>query len=87
MASDSFSVELEEMVNDKIWKDTDGTGKTFYVCSVCSYHQKLRKDVAKHIERKHMNLSLPCPYCAATLASRIELRTHVKTKHENQPFR
>lgn len=73
-------------MNDKIWMNKDSAGKNFYVCSVCNYSQKLRKDVAKHVERRHMNLSIPCPYCATSLSSRTELRTHVKTKHESQPF-
>jgi len=69
-------------VNAKIWMDKDAAGRTFYICTLCSYSQKLRKDVAKHVERRHMNLSIPCPLCATTCSSRTELRTHVKSKHE-----
>jgi len=63
--------------------EKDAAGKTFYGCNVCNYSQKLRKDVAKHVERRHMNLSIPCPYlCGNTFCSRTELRTHIKSKHE-----
>ena len=79
----SFSVDIEEIVNAKIWMDKDEAGKTFYVCTECNYSQKLRKDVAKHVERRHLNLSIPCPYlCGNTFSSRTELRTHIKSKHE-----
>ena len=77
------SVDIEELVNAKIWMEKDAEGKTFYGCSVCNYSQKLRKDVAKHVERRHMNLCIPCPYlCGNTFGSRTELRTHIKAKHE-----
>jgi len=75
--------DIEELVNAKIWMEKDAAGKTFYGCTVCNYSQKLRKDVAKHVERRHMNLSIPCPYlCGNTFCSRTELRTHIKAKHE-----
>ena len=77
------SVDIEELVNARIWVEKDAEGKTFYGCSVCNYSQKLRKDVAKHVERRHMNLCIPCPYlCGNTFGSRTELRTHIKAKHE-----
>lgn len=77
------SLELDDLVTEKIWEDRDANGKKFYICTVCNYSQKLRKDVGKHIERKHMTLSIPCPYCSSTLPSRTELRTHIKANHES----
>jgi len=75
-------LDLDELVGEKIWQDTDATtGKKFWICSVCNYSQKLRKDVMKHVERRHMNLAIPCQYCPASLPSRTELRTHIKAKH------
>jgi len=75
--------ELEELVSEKLWQDRDASGKKIWVCAVCNYSQKLRKDVMKHVERRHMNLAIPCQYCPASLPSRTELRTHVKAKHLN----
>jgi len=76
--------ELDDLVGEKIWQDTDPiTGKKFWICAVCNYSQKLRKDVMKHVERRHMNLAIPCQYCPASLPSRTELRTHLKSKHTN----
>ncbi len=57
------------------------TGTKIWNCTDCGYKQKLRKDVLKHIERRHLNISLPCDICPAFLSSRVELRTHIRMKH------
>jgi len=72
--------ELDDLVNSKLYASYE-SGLRTWNCSDCNYKQKLRKDVQKHIERRHLDISLPCNFCHSTLSSRIELRTHIRNKH------
>lgn len=65
--------------------ERDASGYKFWRCLDCGYTQKLRKDVLKHIERRHLSLSINCTLCPATLSSRCELRTHMKSRHGDMP--
>jgi hypothetical protein len=40
-----------------------------------------RKDVVKHIERRHLRLQIPCEVCDVTFASRDQHRIHMRAKH------
>lgn len=68
------------MVQHKLYFSYE-LGQKIWNCADCGYKQKLRKDVQKHIERRHLEIHLPCPVCQSTLSSRIELRTHIRQKH------
>ena len=72
-------------MNSKLFVSYD-SGQRLWNCHDCEYKQKLRKDVQKHIERRHLDISLPCQFCPSILSSRIELRTHVRTKHSIVKF-
>ena len=59
----------------------DQEGRKIWICLDCNYQQKLRKDVMKHIERKHLNLAISCTYCDVRMSSRISLRDHIRLTH------
>ena len=74
-------LDIDAEVGRKITQSLDEEGKKIWICLECNYRQKLRKDVVKHIERKHMNLSISCNYCDASMTSRISLRNHIRINH------
>jgi hypothetical protein len=44
---------------------------------------KKRKDVVKHIERRHLMLKIPCTVCSVTFASRDQHRIHMRANHDH----
>ena len=81
MVTNNHCKGLDVLVDSKMVMERDNNGYKYWRCLDCGYQQKLRKDVLKHVERRHLHLSLSCNLCPAILASRCELRTHVKSKH------
>ena len=79
-ASAAFS-DLDAVVESKLFFSSDEMGRRIWNCTDCSYRQKLRKDVVKHIERRHMNISLPCHLCPTVATSRVQLKIHLKAVH------
>ena len=73
-------MEIENLVSGKIQlTDLVESGRRIWVCVECNYHQKLKSDVVKHIERRHLNLKLSCSMCPHTTNSRSDLRSHMRS--------
>ena len=77
-------LDIDLLIERKLRPNVDQDGKKIWICLECNYQQKLRKDVAKHIERRHLNLSLSCNYCDVSMTSRISLRDHLRLCHSFQ---
>ena len=55
-------------------------------CISCGYNSGRYVDVERHVEARHMNLILPCPFCVKTnpfktYNSRRTLERHLKQFH------
>jgi hypothetical protein len=74
--------ELDEVVDSKLFTSCDDVGHRIWNCTDCPYRQKLRKDVVKHIERRHLSIRLPCHLCEAVANSRVQLKIHLKARHD-----
>lgn len=60
----------------------DANGGKVWKCLDCGYVQKLKKDVQKHVEAKHLNVpQVKCNYCGKFYPNRYALRAHVSRKH------
>jgi hypothetical protein len=58
---------------------TNIDGVKEYRCTICEYSEIVKSRLESHIERKHLNLSFPCPNaCAAIIQCRDSLRKHIK---------
>ena len=77
-------LDIDLLIERKLRPNVDQDGKKIWICLECNYQQKLRKDVAKHIERRHLNLSLSCNYCDVSMTSRISLKDHLRLCHSFQ---
>ena len=74
--------EIDDAVLAKMIKIRDIiTGQRLWKCSECDYSKRLKGDVFKHVERKHINITVACDMCALSYNSRQELKTHIKSKH------
>ena len=49
---------VERLLLDKIMTILDNSGKRLWACTVCDYTRKLKNDVVKHVERRHLDLKL-----------------------------
>jgi len=68
---------VESLLMDKIMPIMDDTGKRMWACTVCDYTRKLKNDVVKHVERRHLDLQLICTICKSSFKSRNDLKLHV----------
>lgn len=69
--------EVEGLLMDKIMPIMDDNGKRMWACTVCDYTRKLKNDVVKHVERRHLDLQLICSICNSSFKSRNDLKLHV----------
>ena len=73
--------EVERLLMDKVLVNTDDMGRRMWSCGVCDYSRKLKNDVVKHVERRHLNLELFCSLCPSSFKSRNDLKVHM-TGHQ-----
>jgi len=73
--------ELDNLLHDKIEARADENGKRYWVCMLCNYSQKSKKDTVKHIERRHLEISLTCSICSCAVKSRQDLKRHMRQFH------
>jgi len=74
--------EIDDAVLAKMIKIQDiESGQRLWKCAECNYSKRLKGDVFKHVERKHINLTVACDICGLSYNSRQELKTHIKFKH------
>jgi len=56
-------------------------GRKNWLCNDCSYTSKIKTDVKKHIERKHLSLTVPCGFCHKQFNNRYDFKRHVNKFH------
>ena len=74
-------LEVDAVILSKMVKIQDTMGQRLWKCAECDYAKKLKGDVFKHVERKHVELTVTCDICSLSYCSRQELKTHIKIKH------
>ena len=71
--------QLDAYLNDNIHRDPSTSRWT---CSICNVPFINRKDVARHIEAKHVSLpELQCPICGKAYKTRHSMSIHLKKAH------
>ena len=73
---------LNSLVAEKLQESRDVDGKKIWTCVDCGFERHGRWDVSRHVEQKHLGLTMPCNYCNATFTRRDKLRSHLKHKHD-----
>ena len=74
-------LELDDMISSKMSHTVFEDGSKMWQCHECDYVQSRKSDVTKHIERKHLDLQISCPYCSNVFKERIKLKEHMKISH------
>jgi len=72
---------LHQVVKYKMLEAKDEMGKKMWQCSDCSYNNRKTTNMYKHIERKHMNITLYCDLCNLQFRSRDDLQSHKRYTH------
>ena len=78
---DVSGLEIDLVVKEKMIQSTDESGLKIWSCSCCGYVSKKTTNMYKHIERKHLFLTLKCDFCQKEFSSRNDFNVHVKTCH------
>ena len=60
------------------------TSNNMFYCKLCEYVAKLRYDVIRHVESKHLDLKYTCYYCNAILKTKRSYQNHLRSYHPNQ---
>ena len=50
-------------------------------CNACGHMANNYRDVARHIESRHLNLKIQCRFCPMVCSTRRNLQRHLKSKH------
>ena len=56
-------------------------GQKLWQCNVCLYTKRFKSHVVKHIERKHVKISMTCHICHLVCGTREQLKSHLKFQH------
>ena len=73
---------LDEVIKSKMILDDTGS----YSCSECSYSSSNNRNVANHIEARHVTTAgAECPLCGKLCPTREALRKHVSRSHKQPP--
>jgi len=73
--------DFNELVAQKLQERRDSGGRKNWFCTECGFARTGKWDVSRHIEQKHMGLSIQCTFCPATYTRRDKLKSHLKHKH------
>ena len=65
--------------------DQRGKGYNFF-CTVCDFDAKDRRDVARHVEAKHLNLRYQCQLCPKVLKTQRSLQIHIRNRHQQKKY-
>ena len=76
-----MSLDIEQMVREKMVPGTDIHGLRLWTCSDCGYKSKKSTDVYKHIQRVHMDIAVHCPHCGQKFKSVADVKSHVRRVH------
>ena len=72
-----FSAQIE------MYMVRSSTTGVFY-CKLCKHTAKIKRDVARHIESRHLDLQYTCYYCNKVLKTKRSFQQHLRTRHPNQ---
>jgi uncharacterized C2H2 Zn-finger protein len=67
------------IVKYKMIETMDSAGKKSWSCVDCGYTSNKTTNMYKHIERKHLNVSLVCEFCQKVFKSRDDLNVHKRS--------
>jgi len=68
--------DLDSVVKYKMVEIADSTGKKNWSCTDCGYTSNKTTNMYKHIERKHLAITLYCDFCHKQFKSRDDLNVH-----------
>jgi hypothetical protein len=69
------------MIGAKLEERRDEDGRKIWHCVDCGFGRASKWDVSRHVEQKHLGLSMNCTFCAASYTRRDKLKAHLKSKH------
>ena len=55
-----------------------------FYCKLCEYVAKLKLDVTRHIESRHLDLEYTCYYCHKVVKTKRSYQMHMRRNHPNQ---
>jgi len=55
-----------------------------YYCKLCEYTTSFKRDLARHIESRHLDLEYTCYYCDKVLKTKRTYQQHLRKFHPNQ---
>ena len=70
--------EIGNLLAGKFYDDVDEFGVKIWHCVDCRYSKRLKSDVVKHVERRHLNIKFLCNVCSLSFNSRTDLKTHMR---------
>ena len=73
---------MNVLISDKLEERLTEAGRKGWRCRTCGFERSGRWDVARHIEQKHLELSMSCNFCDAVFSRRDKLKSNMKNKHE-----
>jgi len=76
--ADGNKDHLDSVVKDKMIEVADLNGKKSWSCTDCGYSSNKTTNMYKHIERKHLTITLYCDLCQKQFKSRDDLNVHRK---------
>ena len=76
-----FLIGLDTIVKFRMCETVGEDGKKWWKCLDCSYVSNKTTNLYKHIERRHLTVSLQCPLCGKLFRAREDLQVHKKHFH------
>ena len=55
-----------------------------FTCDICAFSAPKKENLKRHIERHHMEKTIPCQECTTMFATQQLLRTHVSRVHAKE---
>jgi len=55
-----------------------------FYCKLCEHTARAKRDVARHIESRHLDLEYSCYYCNKVLKTQRAYQIHLRKYHPNQ---
>lgn len=77
----SEGVDFNAMIDAKLEERRDEGGRKMWYCLDCEFGRASKWDVSRHVEQKHLGMSIQCSLCPATYTRRDKLKAHLKSKH------
>jgi hypothetical protein len=79
-----LSTDVVGLIEAKIEERRDEEGRKKWFCVECGFWRASKWDVKRHVEQKHLGLTVQCTYCPAVYTRRDKLKAHLKNVHSVQ---